>query len=104
MVRARKSSAVPTELAVELVELEDFEETLAALELVAEEVLVPPQLAARLLVVLTIVLAMLSTTILVQPLAVTSDAGKESPQAPFGSILKRGPPAASPTVKLRQIS
>ena len=81
------------------------EATLLAATEEAAELTAAPQLVAKLMVVEMIVLVLPLITTLVQPLAATSVAGKASvPQPPLGSILKRGPPPASPTVKLRQIS
>lgn len=54
---------------------------------------------------LVIALETLLRDIFTQPkLTNTSAAGKPSPQPPLGSILKRGPPVASPVVKFTQSS
>ena len=89
----------------ELLLLDDSDESLALDTACADELLefAAPQLAAKSLPWLVMVLAGPLITILVQPLVGTSAAGKESvPQPPLGSTLKRAPPVAGK--KLRQIS
>lgn len=90
----------------ELTAEDDNDELATELALLAtDEEVTAPQLAAWLVLVLTITRVLPLMTILVQPLAATSAAGNASaPQPPLGSILKRGPPVASPEIKLRQIS
>lgn len=86
-------------------ELDDAELDTTELDAAELELATTPQLNGIFSVVLTITRVVPLITILVQPLAGTSAPGKGSaPQPPLGSILKRGPPLASPPIKLRQAS